>query len=179
MKAKTILTGMTNMMNMTMTIMIMTRMMILDHMKVTMKLVKMLTSRPKTAEVRFFQFRSNHSLYTITVLIHHYALGPIKGPQTLNRERKRKGRFQGRGQARRPNGRRRNRQRRGRGLRRVKRLSISCPDLKSGCRTESDCLHGQICNKRSGSCEYKKCRSHNQCKRGNKCRGGNCTPVCR
>ena len=128
---------------------------------------------------RFFQFRSNHSLYTIIVLIHHCALGPIKGPQTLNRERKRKGRFQGRGQARRPNGRRRNRQRRGRGLRRVKRLSISCPDLKSGCRTESDCLHGQICNKRSGSCEYKKCRSHNQCKRGNKCRGGNCTPVCR
>ena len=53
MKAKTILTGMTNMMNMTMTIMIMTRMMILDHMKVTMKLVKMLTSRPKTAEVSF------------------------------------------------------------------------------------------------------------------------------
>ena len=54
MKAKIILMGMTmmmNMMNMTMTIMIMTRMMILDHMKVTMKLIKILTSRPKTAEV--------------------------------------------------------------------------------------------------------------------------------
>ena len=80
MKAKTILTGMTNMMNMTMTIMIMTRMMLLDHMKVMTNLIKMHTNRPKIAEVRYvllsgrnfqllFQFSSNHLPYKITDLL--------------------------------------------------------------------------------------------------------------